>query len=125
MDFNDYLHNNFKVKPSHVMILKTSVYVKSYDGQTKWVYFLIEDNDLLDKHNTIWDKVISDIIKEFDSEPVHNKNFLKTEIKSHGDEVTDFLDKEIPKVDSNHICLAVISLDSALKKDENYYHKCF
>ena len=46
---------------------------------------------------------------------------MKTKIKSHGDKVTDFYDKEIPKVDSNHTCLAVISLDFALKKDENYY----
>ena len=29
--------------------------------------------------------------------------------------------KKIPKVDSNHACLAVISLDSALNKDENNY----
>ena len=50
---------------------------------------------------------------------------MKTKIKSHGDEVTDFYDKEIPKVDSNHICLAVISLDAALKKDENYYPQVF
>ena len=28
-------------------------------------------------------------------------------------------------MDSNHTCLAVISLDSALKKDENYYLKVF
>ena len=51
------------------------------------------------------------------------ENFLKTKIKSHGDEVTDFYDKETPKVDSNHTCLAVISWDSALKKDENYFLK--
>ena len=36
------------------MIPKTSAYVKSYDGQTKWMYFLIEDDDLLEKYNTIW-----------------------------------------------------------------------
>ena len=46
---------------------------------------------------------------------------MKTKIKSDGDEVTDFYDKEIRKVDSNRTCLAVISLDSALRKDENYY----
>ena len=63
--------------------------------------------------------------KEFESDPVYNKEFLKTRIKSQGDEVTDFDDKEIPKVDSNHTCLAVISLDFALKKDENYYPKVF
>ena len=41
------------------------------------------------------------------------------------DEVTDFSDKTIPKLDSNHTCLAVISLDSALKKDDNYYPQVF
>ena len=46
---------------------------------------------------------------------------MKTEIKSPGDEVTDIYDMNIPKVDSNCTCLAVISLDSALKKDINYY----
>ena len=39
------------------MLPKTSAYVKSYDGQTKWMYFLTEDDDLLKKYNTIWDEV--------------------------------------------------------------------
>ena len=43
------------------MLPKTSAYVKSYDGQTKWMYFLIEDDDLLEKYNFIWDKVSTDI----------------------------------------------------------------
>ena len=50
---------------------------------------------------------------------------MKTKIKSHDDEVTDFHDKEIPKADSNHACIAVISLDSALNKDDNYYLQVF
>ena len=53
------------------------------------------------------------------------KFFWKSKIKSHGNEVKDFYDKEIPKVDSNHTYLAVITLDSALKKDENYYPQFF
>ena len=84
------------------MLPKTSAYVKGYDGQAKWMYFLIEDDDLLEKCNTIWDKVGADIEKEFDSESVYNKEFLKTKIKSHGDEVTYIYNKKIPKVDSNH-----------------------
>ena len=32
---------------------------------------------------------------------------------------------QIPKVHSNYTCLAVISLDSALKKDENYYPQVY
>ena len=46
-------------------------------------------------------------------------------MKSHGNEVTDFYDKKNSKVDSNHTCLAVISLDFALKKDDNYYLEVF
>ena len=57
--------------------------------------------------------------KEFDSKPAYNKTFFKNKIKSYDDEVTDFYDKEIPKVSSDHTCLAVISLDSALKKNGN------
>ena len=32
-----------------------------------------------------------------------------------------FMIKKIPRVDSNHTYLAVISFGSALKKDDNYY----
>ena len=56
----------------------------------------------------------SDIKKEFDSESANNKYFLKTKINSYGDEATDFYDKEMHKVGSNHTCLAAINLDSAL-----------
>ena len=74
------------------MLPKTSPNVKSYDEQTEWMYFLIEDDDLLEKYVSIWDNVSADIKKEFDSEPVNNKNYLKIKIKSHGDEVTDLYD---------------------------------
>ena len=31
------------------MLPKTSAYVKIYDGQTKWMCFFTEDDDLLEK----------------------------------------------------------------------------
>ena len=45
------------------------------------MYFLIEDDNLLEKYDIIWDKVSI----EFDSESFYNKEFLKTKIKSCGD----------------------------------------
>ena len=68
--FIGYLYDKHKGKPSYIMLPKTTAYVKSYDGQTKWMYFLIEDDVLLEKYNNVWDKVSGDIKKEFDSEPV-------------------------------------------------------
>ena len=68
--FTDYLYNDHKVKPLHIMLPKRNPYVKSFDGQTKWTYFLVEDDHLLEKYNTTWDKVSADIKKAFDSKPV-------------------------------------------------------
>ena len=35
--FIGYLYNDHKVKPLHIMFPKAGAYVKSYDGQTKWM----------------------------------------------------------------------------------------
>ena len=67
----------------------------NYDGQNKWMYFSIKDDDLSEKYSAIWDKISTNIKREFDSKPVYNKKFLKTKIKSHGDETTVFSDKKI------------------------------
>ena len=57
------MHNDYKFRPLHTTPRKTEVSVKCYDGHAKWKYFLIEDNNLLKKYNTIWDKVSADIKK--------------------------------------------------------------
>ena len=46
-----YLHNHNKVRPLHIVPFKARAYVKSYDRRTTWMCFLIEDDDLLEKHN--------------------------------------------------------------------------
>ena len=40
-----------KLKHSHILLPK-KVHMQSYEGQTKWMYFLIEDDDLLAKYIT-------------------------------------------------------------------------
>ena len=58
--FIGYLYNDDKVKP---LTYKTSAYVKGCDRQNKWMYFFLEDNDLLEKCNNIKDKVSADVKK--------------------------------------------------------------
>ena len=43
------------------MVPKTNAYVKRYDGQIKWMYFLIGNDELLGKYNTIWHNISNDI----------------------------------------------------------------
>ena len=45
------------------------------------MYFLIENDDSLEKYDTIWDKVCANIKKEFDSRPVYNKIFFENQNK--------------------------------------------
>ena len=123
--FFNYLYDNNKIKPMHIMLPKTSTHVENCDGQTKWIYFLLKDNELFEKYNTIWDKVRAVMKKQFNSEPVYAKSNLKTKLKSSSDKAADFHNKEIPKVDSNYTYWAIISLDFALNKDGNYYPQVF
>ena len=37
------------------------------------MYFLIEDDDLLEKYNSTWDEVSADMKKKIDSKPAYNK----------------------------------------------------
>ena len=56
------------------------------------------------------------IKKEIDSGPIFKRKYLKTRIKSVGDEATGFKDKQIPMVDSNYTCLAVVLINFVLRK---------
>ena len=51
--FIGYLYDDYKIKLLNIILPKTTVYVKSYDSQTKSINFLIEDDDFLEKYNTI------------------------------------------------------------------------
>ena len=90
------------------MLPKMSTYVKDYDGQSKWMYFLIEDDNLLEKYDAIWYKVSADIKKEFDRKSVYNKKLLNTK--------RNFYDKEMPKKPSNHHLIILL-------KNKNYYRQ--
>ena len=63
--------------------------------------------------------------KKIDRESIYNNNFLKIKIRSYGEDLTDFHDKEIPKVESNYSFLAVILFDFVLRKMKNITNKCF
>ena len=53
-----------------------SAYVKSFNGESKWIHFLIENDELLKNVMTFW--INSKIVfKKTDNEPIYNKNFWK------------------------------------------------
>ena len=39
------MDHDYEIKPFSTFLPKFSTYVKRYDGETKWMYFLIEDDE--------------------------------------------------------------------------------
>ena len=69
-----------------------SAHRKDFD-ETKYMSFFIKDDELLKKYNEIWEKVKNSLNKEFDSEPVYNKKYLKAKIKSYNGKSTQIFTK--------------------------------
>ena len=46
--FTGYLYRDYKIKLLHIMLPKASVYLNSYDGQTRYMHFLIKDDGFLE-----------------------------------------------------------------------------
>ena len=69
-----------KIRLLCVFLTKMSAYRKDFD-ETKYISFLIKDNELLEKFNDIWDKISYASGNEIDSNRVYNKKYLRTEKK--------------------------------------------
>ena len=102
-----------------------SAYRRDFD-ETKYMSFLIKDDELLEKYNEIWEKVKNSIKEEFDSKPVYNEKYLKAKIKSYNGKInTNFHNNKIPREGSQFICLSVILIDSVFRTGKNYYPQVF
>ena len=60
-----------KIGPICIFLPKISAYTKDFD-ETKYISFLIKDNELLEKYNEIWEKVKNSLKKG------KEKRFLST-----------------------------------------------
>ena len=52
------------------MVPGKSAYVKCYDGETKWIYFLIGSDDLLEIYNHVSNRMSATVLKKLDCKPI-------------------------------------------------------
>ena len=106
-----------KTRTLYIYLPKMMTYRRDF-GKTKCMSFFRKDEKMLEKYNEIWKKVSNIIKKEFDSKPVYNKKYLKSKIKSYKGKINT-------KEGSHCIYTSVILIDSAYRKNKNYYSKMF
>ena len=61
-NFISYIDNDYEIKKISMILPKMDTYIKSYDCETKWMYFFIEDDELL-KNNCTWNNVTNSVKK--------------------------------------------------------------
>ena len=110
-----------------VDIEKVSVSRKTCLGEKSYKYFidyLYIDHKIKPLNMTL--PTTSAYVKIYESKILWTYFLIENDdLLRNGDKVKDFCNRKIPKLDSNGSCLAVISLDSSLKKDDNYYLQVF
>ena len=109
--------------PLCVKLPQMNAHAKYFYKNRKYRNLLVNDKEILEKYSEIWNKIKSLIKKEFNSEPVHNRKYIKNKIKIYNERVyTNFQHNKIPKDNEYCACSSVILLDSIFAdSDKEYY----
>ena len=91
-----------------------NAYVKYFDKNSKYMNLLVNDEEVLEKYNEIWNKTKNLFGKKFDSEPVYNDKYIKVKMNSYNTNIFKY-----------YICFSVILLDSNVNVDKKYYPQIF
>ena len=108
----------------HQMVRCAKHFKNNSDGDNKTMYFNVTDSKLLKKYNKIWEKIVSLLNKEVDSDPVYgdNNKYIKTKMKEYKDKInTNFQGKKLPKENESYKCLSLIMLESIIKMGKKHY----
>ena len=80
---------------------------------------LIEDDEVCDKYDKIWDATKDKLGINFHSEPVYEYKYLKAKVREFDGIIkTNFLGNDMPKENIYYTCIACITIDSVLKIDK-------
>ena len=75
--------------------------------------FVIKDDDVLDKHNEIWDKIKETLSIKFHSMPVYDKKYMKAKVREFNGVIrTKFSINKIPKENIHYTCIDCITINS-------------
>ena len=94
---------------------------KYFGNGGKKISLKIENDNVLDKYNEIWNKTRKALNKKFHSQLVYEEKYIKTKVKIFSGVVnTIFPDDKVPKESNNCTWIAVICFDFFIKIDKDY-----
>ena len=110
------------VKPLCIILPQMIGYIKYFEyGETN-MFFVIKDDDLLDKYIEIWDKIKETLSIKFHSTPVYDEKYIKAKVREFNGVIkTNFLSDEVPKENKHYTCIGCITIVSVMRMEEKNY----
>ena len=69
------------VKPLCIILPHMSGYIKYFENGGKNMFFVIKDDDVLDKYNKTWDKIKENLKIKFHSMLIYDEKYIKAKVR--------------------------------------------
>ena len=107
------------VKPLCIILSQMSRYIKYFENGSKNITFLINDDELWDKYDKMWEVIKDKLGIIFYSKPVYEYKYLKAKVGEFDGIIrTNFVGNGIPKENMHYTCMACVTIDSLLTIDK-------
>ena len=107
------------VKPLCIILSQISGHIKCFENDGKYMSFMIKNDDVLDKHNEIWNKIKITLNIKFHSMSIYDEKYIKVKVREFNYVIkTNFLGDEIPKESMHYACIACITIDFAMRMEK-------
>ena len=85
---------------------------------------MVKVDNVLDKYNTIWDKIKEKLSIRFHSMPVYDQTYIKAKVREFDGKIKrNFLGDSVPKENIHYACIACITIDSVTRMDKKIIHR--
>ena len=114
------------VKPLCIILPQMSGYIKYFENGGKNIFFVIKNDNVLDKYNEIRDNIKEELNTKFDSITVYDEKYIKAKVREFNGVIkTNFLGDEIPKESMHYTCIACITIDSVMRMEKKNYPQVY
>ena len=124
--FCGYLNNDV-IKPLCIILPQMNGYIKYFDDGGKNMSFVIDDKNVYEKYDEIWN-VIKGLLKlKFTTSPIPDDKYILAKLKIFKKKnITTFNNNNIVPIEkNNYICIPAIDIDSVLKIDKKAYPQTY